>query len=304
MIGGLVNRVLATNSQALTTRTGDTIAGFLLRLNRIMSVQTLYTAATGMDALETKLDVIANNMANINTTGFKKDRANFEDLFYRQIRLPGATDADGNITSTGVEVGLGTRVSSTQTNHGQGAMQTTNNPLDFAIEGNGFFQRHRSRRAACCTRGPATSASTPTTSWCSARRRPAGFSTRRSSIPPEATNVVVTADGQVQYSTATDTTLQNAGQIQVATFLNPDGLLKLGDNLYQADRRLGPADDRQSRRSNGAGVVRQGALEASNVEPVQELIDLITTQRAFELNSQVVQAGDQIMQVAANLRRF
>ena len=105
-----------------------------------MSVQTLYTAATGMDALETKLDVIANNMANINTTGFKKDRANFEDLFYRQIRLPGALDADGSITSTGVEVGLGTRVSSTQTNHGQGAMQTTNNPLDFAIEGKGLFR--------------------------------------------------------------------------------------------------------------------------------------------------------------------
>ena len=100
-----------------------------------MSVQTLYTAATGMDALETKLDVIANNMANINTTGFKKDRANFEDLVYRQIRAPGALDTDGNMTSTGVEIGLGTRVSSTQTDHMQGAMQSTENPLDFAIEG-------------------------------------------------------------------------------------------------------------------------------------------------------------------------
>ena len=105
-----------------------------------MSVQTLYTAATGMNALETKLDVIANNMANVNTTAFKKDRANFEDLFYRQIRLPGALDADGNITSTGVEVGLGARVSSTQTNYEQGAFQTTNNPLDFALEGRGFFR--------------------------------------------------------------------------------------------------------------------------------------------------------------------
>src|SRR3954464_3560877 len=105
-----------------------------------MTVQTLYTAATGMQAMESKLDGIANNMANINTTGFKKDRANFEDLFYRQIRLPGAKDSDGNMTTTGVDVGLGTRVSSTQTNHGQGAMQVTNNPLDFAIEGHGFFQ--------------------------------------------------------------------------------------------------------------------------------------------------------------------
>ena len=105
-----------------------------------MTVQTLYTAATGMQALETKLDVIANNMANVNTTAFKKDRANFEDLFYRQYRLPGAEDVDGNRTSTGIEVGLGVRVGSTQTNYEQGAFETTNNPLDLAIEGDGFFQ--------------------------------------------------------------------------------------------------------------------------------------------------------------------
>ena len=105
-----------------------------------MTVQTLYTAATGMEAMESKLDVIANNMANINTTGFKKDRANFEDVFYRQYRLPGAQDADGNRTATGIEVGLGTRVSSTQSNFKQGSFQTTNNPLDFAVEGDGFFQ--------------------------------------------------------------------------------------------------------------------------------------------------------------------
>jgi flagellar basal-body rod protein FlgG len=122
-------------------------------------------------------------------------------------------------------------------------------------------------------------------------------------IPQEAVNVVVTADGQVQYNTTADTTLQNAGQIQLTTFLNPDGLLKLGDNLYkQTDASGTPTDGNPG--DQGAGVLRQGALEASNVEPVQELIDLITTQRAFELNSQVVQAGDQIMQVAANLRRF
>ena len=98
-----------------------------------MTVQTLYTAATGMEALETKLDVIANNMANINTTAFKKDRCNFEDIFYRQYRLPGALDGDGNRTATGIEVGLGTRVESTQTNYKQGAFETTNNPLDLAI---------------------------------------------------------------------------------------------------------------------------------------------------------------------------
>jgi flagellar basal-body rod protein FlgG len=266
-----------------------------------MSVQTLYTAATGMNALETKLDVIANNMANINTTGFKKDRANFEDLFYRQIRLPGALDADGNLTSTGVEIGLGTRVSSTQTNHGQGAMQVTNNPLDFAIEGNGFFRVTDPAGGFLYTRAGNFGINannvlvlgSAQTGW---------ILDPTITIPPEATNIVVTSDGQVQYSTAADTTLQNAGQISISTFLNPDGLLKLGDNLYkQTDASGQPVDGNPG--DNGAGIVRQGALEASNVEPVQELIDLITTQRAFELNSQVVQAGDQIMQVAANLRR-
>jgi flagellar basal-body rod protein FlgG len=266
-----------------------------------MSVQTLYTAATGMDALETKLDVIANNMANINTTGFKKDRANFEDLFYRQIRLPGATDADGTITATGVEVGLGTRVSSTQTNHTQGAMQATDNPLDFAIEGRGFFQVTDPAGGQLYTRAGNFNINannqlvlgSAQTGWI---LEPAV------SIPPDAVDVAVTADGQVQYRTAASPTLQTAGQVQVATFINPDGLLKIGDNLYRQTDASGqptvvnPGD-------TGAGVMRQGALEASNVEPVQELIDLITTQRAFELNSQVVQAGDQIMQVAANLRR-
>ena len=266
-----------------------------------MSVQTLYTAATGMNALETKLDVIANNMANINTTAFKKDRANFEDLFYRQLRLPGATDADGNITSTGVEVGLGTRVSSTQTNYGQGAIQTTNNPLDFAVEGKGFFNVTNPQGGLLYTRAGNFGINannqlvlgSAQTGW---------ILDPAISIPPEATNVVVTADGLVQYSTADSATLSTAGQMQVSTFLNPDGLLKLGDNLYQETDASGAAT-LGNPGQNGAGVVRQGSLEASNVEPVQELIDLITTQRAFELNSQVVQAGDQIMQVAANLRR-
>lgn len=266
-----------------------------------MSVQTLYTAATGMGALETKLDVIANNMANINTTAFKKDRANFEDLFYRQIRLPGALDSDGSITSTGVEVGLGTRVSSTQTNYGQGAMQVTNNPLDFAIEGKGFFSVTDPNSGLLYTRAGNFGINannqlvlgSAQTGW---------ILDPPIQIPPEATNVVVTTDGQVQYSTATNVTLTTAGQIQTSTFINPDGLLKLGDNLYrQTDASGQPTTGNPGQ--NGAGVIRQGTLEASNVEPVQELIDLITTQRAFELNSQVVQAGDQIMQVAANLRR-
>lgn len=266
-----------------------------------MSVQTLYTAATGMEALETKLDVIANNMANINTTGFKKDRANFEDLIYRINRLPGSTDADGNLTSTGIEVGLGTRVMSTQTNHVQGAMQTTGNPLDFAIQGRGFFKvtdpggdflYTRAGNFGINATGQLVMGSA-NTGW---------VVDPAVTIPQEAVDVVVTNDGQVQYRTTNSPTLQTAGQLSLSTFINPDGLLKMGDNLYkQTDASGTPTEGTPG--TPGIGVIAQGALESSNVEPVQELIDLITTQRAFELNSQVVQAGDQIMQIAANLRR-
>jgi flagellar basal-body rod protein FlgG len=266
-----------------------------------MSVQTLYTAATGMNALETKLDVIANNMANINTTGFKKDRANFEDLFYRQLRLPGAQDADGSITSTGVDVGLGVRVSSTQTNHLQGAMQNTGNPLDFAIEGNGFFQVTDPQGGFLYTRAGNFGINANNQLVLGSAHH-GWILDPPIQIPPEAIQVVVTDDGQVQYSTAGTPDLSNAGQIQLSTFINPDGLLKKGDNLFQATAASGPATTNNPGQ-NGTGVMRQGSLEASNVEPVQELIDLITTQRSFELNSQVIQAGDQLMQVAANLRR-
>ena len=266
-----------------------------------MSIQTLYTAATGMDALETKLDVIANNMANINTTGFKKDRANFEDLFYRQLRLPGATDADGNLTSTGIEVGLGSRVSSTQTNHGQGAFETTNNPLDLAIEGRGFFKvtdpaggslYSRAGNFGINAQGQMVLGSAHT-GW---------LLEPTVNIPDTAVDVVVTADGVVQYRTADSPNLNNAGQLTLTTFINPDGLLKLGDNLYkQTDASGFPTEGAPGQ--NGVGHMRQGFLEASNVEPVNELIDLITTQRAFELNSKVIQTGDEIMQIVTNLRR-
>jgi flagellar basal-body rod protein FlgG len=267
-----------------------------------MTVQTLYTAATGMEALETKLDVIANNMANINTTGFKKDRANFEDVFYRQYRLPGATDGDGNITSTGIEVGLGTRVSSTQSNHEQGAFETTNNQLDIAIEGDGFFQVLNPDGGFYYTRAGNFGLNANGDIVLGSANN--GYLLDpQINIPQDATDIVITADGQVQYRTIDSTTLQTAGQMSLAKFVNPDGLLKLGDNLYQQTDASGEVQTGDPGQQ-GFGNIRQGFLEASNVEPVTELIDLITTQRAFELNSQVVQAGDQIMQIVANLRRL
>ena len=266
-----------------------------------MSVQTLYTAATGMEALQTKLDVIANNMANINTTGFKKDRANFEDLFYRQYRLPGAEDADGNRTSTGIEVGLGSRVSSMQSDYKQGAFQTTGNQFDFAIEGGGFFQVQDPNGGFFYTRSGNFGLNANGQVVLGSANN--GYLLEPNlTIPPEATDVVVSSDGQVQYRTTDSPNLQTLDTLQLAKFVNPDGLLKLGDNLYKETDASGTAQT-GTPGLQGFGAVRQGFLEASNVEPVTELIDLITTQRAFELNSQVVQAGDQIMQIVANLRR-
>jgi len=197
-----------------------------------MTVQTLYTAATGMEAMESKLDVIANNMANINTTGFKKDRANFEDVFYRQYRLPGALDADSNRTATGIEVGLGTRVSSTQSNFKQGSFQTTNNTLDFAIEGDGFFQVQNPNGGCYYTRAGNFNLNANGQLVLGSAQK--GYLLEPAiTVPPEATGIVVTADGQVQYSTQTSTSLQTLGQLTLAKFVNPDGMMKLGDNLYQ-----------------------------------------------------------------------
>jgi flagellar basal-body rod protein FlgG len=267
-----------------------------------MTIQTLYTAATGMKAMETKLDVIANNMANVNTTAFKKDRANFEDLFYRQYRLPGAQDADGDRTSTGIEVGLGVRTGSTQTDYGQGAFQTTNNQFDLAIEGGGFFKVKDPNGDFLYTR--AGNFGLNATNQIVLGSAYTGYVLDPPiTIPTDATGVVITGDGQVQYSTQTSTTLQTAGQLQLAKFINDDGLSKMGDNLYKQTDASGTATDNNPA-ANGYGAIRQGFLEASNVEPVNELIELITTQRSFELNSQVVQAGDQVMQTVANLRRF
>lgn len=265
-----------------------------------MSVQTLYTAATGMESLETKLDVIANNLANIDTVGFKKDRANFEDLFYRQIRLPGADTSGSTPTATGMEVGLGSRVSSTQSDFDQGSFQTTGNQLDLAIEGDGFFRLQDPNGGNLYTR--AGNFNLNANGEIVVGSASVGRLLDPSiTIPTDATDISIAPSGLVEVQV--NNQLQQLGTLQLATFINPDGLLKLGDNLYRETSASGPATLNDAG-INGTGVIRQGALEASNVEPVQELIDLITTQRAFELNSQVVQAGDEIMQLISNLRRL
>ncbi|MBL8870633.1 MAG: flagellar basal-body rod protein FlgG [Planctomycetaceae bacterium] len=268
-----------------------------------MSVQALYTAASGMDAMQTKLDVIANNLANVSTTGFKRDRANFEDLLYRNEVYPGMFDNNQLPTAVGTHIGLGTRVTSVQMDHRQGTVQQTGRELDIAIEGKGFLQ--------------VTDPLTQTVQYTRAGNLNINANgqlvlgsalTGRVleppiQIPQDASSISISANGLVSIRRTGSQQMENAGQLTLATFINPDGLLKLGENLYaQTDASSAPLLNNPGQ--SGTGVIRQGSLEASNVEPVQELIDLITTQRGFELNSQAIQAGDQIMQQIANLRRF
>ena len=267
-----------------------------------MGIQTLYTAATGMTSLDTKLDVIANNLANIESTAFKADRANFEDLFYRHYKLPGAQDAAGEYTPTGVSVGLGSTVSSTQTNFIQGAFQQTGKQLDLAIEGNGFFQvldpnsgetlYTRAGNFNVNSNGAMVMGSANT-----GRLLEPGVT-----IPPDATGISISPDGIVSVKQPGTTAMSQVGQIQLAQFINPDGLLKLGENLY-AETDASASAIQGNPGQDGVGVVRQGMLEKSNVEPVRELIDLITTQRAFELNSQCVKTGDEILHEITTLKR-
>ncbi len=268
-----------------------------------MSIQSLYTAASGMEAMQTKLDVIANNLANINTTAFKQDRANFEDLLYRHKVFPGVLDAQQTPTPVGVEIGLGTRVQSTQKDFRQGSLEQTGRELDIAIEGHGFLQvidpvtqnilYTRSGNLDINANGQIVLGSAQT-----------GRALEPSiTVPQDATAVVFNPNGQVLVRQVGQQNLVPLADLQLVNFINPDGLMKLGENLYEKTDASGqPIQGNPGR--DGLGVIRQGALEKSNVEPVKELIGLITTQRGFELNSQAIQAGDQILQQIANLRRF
>ena len=267
-----------------------------------MSIQTLYTAATGMDAMQTKLDVVANNLANVNTTAFKRDRANFEDLLYRNEVYPGMLDSGQTPTPTGTQVGLGTRLQSTQKDFRQGAFQETGRNLDIAIEGAGFLQviDPQSQQVMYTRAGNLDINANGNLVVGSAQT--GRLIEPPIQIPQDAMAVVINPNGQVLVQQVGNAQLNQIGQLQMAQFVNPDGLLKVGENLYQQTDASNQAVQGDPG-TNGLGVLRQGSLEASNVEPVKELIDLITTQRGFELNSQAVQAGDQLLQLIANIRR-
>jgi len=243
-----------------------------------------------MVAQQTHIDTIANNMANVSTTGFRRSRAEFQDLLYQQVRTPGGRTADGGTLPTGVQIGQGTRTVSTEFMHTQGAMQQTGNPLDLAIEGEGFFQIVRPGGDIAYTRAGnlkldnqgqlVTVDGLPIEP--------------QISVPQDATSVSIAQDGTVSVTQPGSNQTMELGQLQIARFPNPGGLQALGRSMFQATSASGQPLVVQPGQE-GSGTLSQGFLEGSNVEVVNEMIDLISSQRAYELNQRVIQASDEML---------
>lgn len=257
-------------------------------------LRALSTAATGMAAQQLNIDVVANNMANVNTTGFRRSRAEFQDLLYQNVRAPGGSAGDGARLPTGVQIGQGTRTVSTEAIFSQGQMRQTGSPLDLAIEGAGFFQVTRPNGELAYTR-----AGNLKTDAEGRLVTVDGFAVEPAiSIPPDATGVTISADGTISVTQAGQTTSSELGRLQLANFANPAGLQAVGRSLFVPTAASGEATV-ASPGEEGIGTVAQGFLEGSNVEVVTEMIDLISSQRAYEINQRVIQAADEMLRKAS-----
>jgi len=266
-----------------------------------MLYKAMNSAASGMDAFIFNLDTIANNLANAGTTAFKRSRTDFEDLFYQYYKVPGAQDAQGNNTPEGIYAGSGVRVAAVQPDFTQGSLLDTGRQLDVAIAGEGFFEVTDNGPVQYFTRNGQFSVNANGALMIANANRGL-YVTPQITIPNDTTQISIDATGIVSVLQAGSTTMQQVGQITLNRFLNPEGLLAQGDTLFTYTDASGPPLQ-ATPGQQGLGTLRQGFLEASNTEPVRELVDLIKTQRNVELNSQVVQASDQLLQLVSNLRR-
>ena len=265
-----------------------------------MAITALHTAATGMQALSTKIDVIANNVANAETVGFKSSRANFQDLLYQVRSQPGVQTSTETSSPLGTQIGLGVEVSNTQMLFRQGsAMQGTN--LDAMIEGDGFFQVEMADGRTAYTRAGnfVINADGELVLGNSMGYRLANSPTVPDSV--DVQEVSIGSNGEITYVDETGAQ-QVAGQLELARFVNPSGLIQYGSNVYLESAASGtpitgtPGED-------GLGQLKGGYLELSTTEAVTELVELIKTQRVFQMNSQSIQTADQALQTVANLRR-
>jgi len=259
--------------------------------------RSLFTAATGMEAQQLMVDVISNNIANVNTTGFKASRVQFQDLLYQQDRSPGAPSETGMQVPSGIQVGLGVKPVAVQKLFTQGDFINTGNSLDLVIQGDGFFQLSRPDGTTAYTKAGAFSLDKD-----GRIVNPDGYPLEPPiTIPTTATQITVAFNGDINVLTPGTTAPTLVGSIQLAKFINPAGLQAIGKNLFLATDSSGDpitgAPD-----SLGFGDIAQGFLENSNVNIVQELANLITAQRAFDMNSKAVQTSDQMLQTTAAMK--
>ena len=254
--------------------------------------RSLNVAATGMAAEETQLDTIANNLANANTTGYKRQQAQFEDLLYQNARAAGS-NADGTVGPTATQVGTGVRVVATTRSFAQGTMQQTGNPLDLAVQGDGLFTVMRPTGELAYTRSGSFQLDAQrrlTTSDGLPLEPPI-------TIPADATSVTIAADGTVSVQQPGGHASTTVGQIKLTTFPNPNGLSSLGNNLFGATASSGePVTGAPA--LEGRGTLLQGSIEGSNVNVVDEMVAMIRTQRAYEINSKVISAADEMLRNA------
>ena len=261
-------------------------------------IRTLFSAATGMQAQQLNMDVISNNLANVNTTGFKKGRPDFQDLIYQTLQLAGMASSATTQVPTGMQVGLGVRPAAVQRLFIQGDFVKTDNSLDLAIEGQGFFQIQHPNGETLYTRSGAFKLDADgrvvnSDGW---------LLLPEITIPADAEQINVASDGTVSVRQAGNTAAVQVGNIELVTFANPTGLDGVGRNNFRLTDASGdaiagtPGED-------GLGQIQQGYLELSNVAVVDEMVAMIVAQRAYEANSKAIQAGDQLLQLANNLRR-
>lgn len=261
-------------------------------------MRALWTAGSGMIAQQTNIDVISNNLANVNTTGYKKSRVDFQDLVYQNLRDPGAPSGQGGQLPTGLQLGHGVRPVATQKIYTQGSYQQTGNPLDVVIEGQGFLQVTLPDGSIAYTRDGALKKDGEGRIVTSE-----GYLLEpQITLPENALSVTISSDGIVSVTTPGNSTPQQIAQIELATFINPAGLNSIGRNLLTETAASG-APITGTPGQDGIGTVIQGYIEMSNVQVVEEMVNMIVAQRAYETNSKAIQTSDEMLQQANNLRR-
>ncbi len=260
--------------------------------------RSLFIAATGMEAQRLNIDVISNNLSNVNTTGFKKSRADFQELLYQGIKTAGASSAGGAELPSGIQVGLGVKPAAVQKMFQQGDFISTGNSLDLVIEGHGFYQIAKPDGEIAYTRAGSFKLDSEGRIVNSD-----GYALEPAiTIPANTLQITIAPDGTVSALQAGSSTPVQVGQIELAQFINPGGLNAIGKNLFLPTGSSGEATTGNPG-ADGLGTINQGFLEMSNVNIVEEMVNMIISQRAYELNSKVVQSSDEMLAIANNIRR-